>query len=196
MAQTEKRKGNCELCEKPNRVLARIESGQWVCHTCRKSFGPSKAERAEAKRQARRKPTERQIEFALALGMEPEGFTRYQLSRMITVSIYVRALRGQADIELPEMSAAEYTKIVRAVADLRSLVERMDALDQERYGRALDEQERLRTEMGDPDANIDLRSLYPPIPLDETYRVVSDVLAGLGYRQKRGILSRIFRTRR
>lgn len=197
VAQTEKRKGKCEACEKPNRVLARIESGQWLCHTCRKSFGPSKAERAEAKRKARLEPTERQIVFARELGMEPEGLSRRQLSPMITVGLYLRDLRRQGDVALPQMSPGEYTKLLRAIADARHLIERMDALDQERYDRAFDEQERLKTEMGDPYADIDIYSLYPPIPLDATFHAFRDVLVGLGYAQaKQGILSRIFRARR
>ena len=99
-----------------------------VCHTCRKGFGPSKKEKSEAKRQERREPTKRQVAFARDLGMEPQGFSRYQVSPMITVGIYLRDLLKQGDAKLPKMPRVEYTKIVRAIADVRHLVQRMDAL--------------------------------------------------------------------
>lgn len=199
MAPPEKRKGKCEFCDKPNRVIAKIDSGQWVCHTCRKSFGPSKEEKEAARAEARRQPTERQLAFARDLGLDPEGYTRHQLSSLISVAIYVRDVLKELSVTPPP--PAEYTPLMRQIAGSQAVLAKVEEIEQQRYEHAADEQERIQAEIGDQYAQIDIYSLYPPVLKDDTYdyvwvfleKALGDRLPKRGRsRRKGGLLSRFF----
>ncbi|HUU95770.1 MAG TPA: hypothetical protein VM487_08510 [Phycisphaerae bacterium] len=170
MPSAEKHKGKCELCDKPNRVIAKIDSGQWVCHTCRKRFGPSNEEKEAARAEARRQPTERQLAFARDLGLDPAGDTRQQLSSLISVGIYVRDVLKELSVTPPP--PAEYTPLIRQIARSQALRAKVKEVEQQRYDRAFDEQERIKAEIGDQYAQIDIYSLFPPVPKDKTYEYV------------------------
>jgi hypothetical protein len=170
VASAHTRKGTCELCSKPNRVIAKIDSGQWVCHTCRKSFGPSKEEKAAARAEARRQPTERQLAFARELGLDPEGFTRHQLSSRISVAIYVRDVLKELSVTPPPPT--EHTRLISEIARSRAVRANIEEIEHERYERASEEQERIQARSRDRYVDIDIYSLFPPVPRDETYECV------------------------
>jgi hypothetical protein len=199
MPSAEKRKGKCELCDKANRVIAKIDSGQWLCHTCRKRFGPSKQEREAARAETRRRPTERQLAFARDLGLDPGGDTRQQLSSLISVAMYVRDVLNELSVTPPP--PAEYTPLIRQIAGSQAVRAKVKEVEQQRYDRAFDEQERIKAEIGDQYAQIDIYSLFPPVPKDETYEYVwvflekalADRLPkGARSPRKAGFLSRFF----
>ena len=103
----------------------------------KEAYRKKSAERAEARRQ----PTERQLAFARDLGLDPPGDTRQQLSSLISVGIYVRDVLKELSVTPPP--PAEYTSLVRQIARSQALRAKVKEVEQQRYDRAFDEQERI-----------------------------------------------------
>lgn len=170
MDKQEKRKGKCDLCEKPNRVLAKIESGQWICHTCRISFASTKEKKKAQREEAKKQPTERQLEFARELGLNPDGYSRRGLSPLISVAIYVRDVLAEIRISPPPPD--EYMPFIYQLASSSSLVYEIEQIKEWRYDWACNQVEKIQDESDDPYISISIYDHYPPVPRDRTYDYV------------------------
>ncbi len=82
MPGEDKQTGTCELCGNTPRVCRRLESGQWVCHMCLRSFKPEPGPREP---KGPRPATDKQRALAASLRVDlPDGCTTALASRLIT----------------------------------------------------------------------------------------------------------------
>jgi len=166
-------KGQCEECGKEPRKLSRIETGQWVCVTCKKQLCP---------RRPAHLASESQLKYLRQLGFKvSDELTRDRGDRILELhrlaDYYVcdvwEALTGnRATYQLGQRNALDrfVTSLFRDV----SLVERIAAVQHERqemaYSRMTEE------ELSDPHRYAHLARTKPAIERDEDFAYVAQRL--------------------
>ncbi len=194
MASREKKKGKCDACDKDPRILLQIDSGQWLCQTCRRQFKQAtkskecefdieNIDRTSDDLKANREclpATEKQIAYARRLGFDvDESSTRGQVSEFLdvhdSVKCYVydvwQAITGNRPKDC-DISRNHLDRVICRVITELKIGKIIDEIEMQRYD-AMCEASDYHESRGE---EVNFKDLKPPLERDRIFKSVASLL--------------------